>query len=163
MTSARSSLATVSRLLPLPFLPVGNRRIHFRGRLVWLLYLLTLRSLFDICTFVETSNVLKALAALSQDTRLAVYRLLVEHAPEGLPAGQIAERLDIPPASLSFHLKELSHAGLLASRQDGRFVWYRADLGSMNDLIGYLTENCCRASGCNVACAPLTKRKRKTA
>jgi len=104
-----------------------------------------------------------ALAALAQETRLAVYRLLVEHAPEGLPAGQIAERLDIPAPSLSFHLKELWRAGLIAPRQESRFIWYRADLSAMNGLIGYLTENCCRASGGNVACAPLTKRKRKTA
>ena len=64
---------------------------------------------------METSNVIGALAALAQETRLAVYRLLVEHAPEGLPAGQIAERLGIPPPSLSFHLKELSRAGLIAA------------------------------------------------
>jgi DNA-binding transcriptional ArsR family regulator len=112
---------------------------------------------------METSKVLAALAALAQDTRLSVYKLLVEHAPGGLPAGQIAEKLEIPPATLSFHLKELSHAGLVASRQESRFVWYRADLDAMNGLIGYLTENCCRASGCNVACAPIGKRKRKTA
>ena len=104
---------------------------------------------------METSNVLTALAALAQETRLAVYRLLVEHAPEGMPAGQIAERLDIPPASLSFHLKELTRAGLLLPRQDGRFVWYRADLDTMNGLVGYLTENCCRASAiCVPHCAP---------
>lgn len=112
---------------------------------------------------METSKVLASLAALAQETRLAVYRLLVEHAPGGLPAGQIAEKLDIPPASLSFHFKELSHAGLIASRQEGRFVWYYADLDSMSDLIGYLTENCCRQSGRNVACAPLGKRKRRIA
>ena len=76
---------------------------------------------------METSNVLSALAALAQETRLAIYRLLVEYGPEGLPAGQIAERLGIAPASLSFHLKELWRAGLLVPRQDGRFVWYRAD------------------------------------
>lgn len=94
-----------------------------------------------------------ALAALAQETRLAVYRLLVEHAPEGLPAGQIAERLDIPAPSLSFHLKELWRAGLIAPRQDGRFVWYRADLNAMDGLIGYLTENCCRSSAtCDPAC-----------
>jgi DNA-binding transcriptional ArsR family regulator len=98
---------------------------------------------------------LAALAALAQETRLAVYRLLVEHAPEGLPAGQIADVLDVPPPSLSFHLKELSRAGLIASRQDGRFVWYRADLDAMNGLVGYLTENCCRSSAvCDPACAP---------
>ncbi len=104
---------------------------------------------------METSNVIGALAALAQETRLAVYRLLVEHAPEGLPAGQIAERLGIPPPSLSFHLKELSRAGLIASRQEGRFVWYRADLDAMNGLVGYLTENCCRGgAACAPECAP---------
>ena len=104
---------------------------------------------------METSNVIEALAALAQETRLAVYRLLVEHAPEGLPAGQIAERLGIPPPSLSFHLKELSRAGLIASRQEGRFVWYRADLDAMTGLVGYLTENCCRGgAACAPECAP---------
>ena len=104
---------------------------------------------------METSNVIGALAALAQETRLAVYRLLVEHAPEGLPAGQIAERLGIPPPSLSFHLKELSRAGLIASRQEGRFVWYRADLDAMTGLVGYLTENCCRGgAACAPGCAP---------
>jgi len=104
---------------------------------------------------METSKVLIALAALAQDTRLGIYRLLVEHAPEGLPAGQIAERLDISPATLSFHLKELSRADLLLSRQDGRFVWYRAALDEMNDLVEYLTANCCQASAaCDPKCAP---------
>ena len=106
-------------------------------------------------TLMETSKVLVALAALAQETRLAVYRLLVEHAPEGLPAGRIAARLDIPPPSLSFHLKELWRAGLIAPTQDGRFVWYRADLDAMNGLIAYLTENCCRGSAvCDPTCAP---------
>ena len=104
---------------------------------------------------MEISNVVGALAALAQDTRLAVYRLLVEHAPDGLPAGQVAERLGIPPPSLSFHLKELSRAGLVLSRQEGRFVWYRADLDAMNGLVAYLTENCYRASAaCAPSCAP---------
>jgi DNA-binding transcriptional ArsR family regulator len=108
---------------------------------------------------MKTSLVLVALAALAQDTRLAVYRLLVEHAPEGLPAGQIAERLDISPATLSFHLKELTQAGLLVSRQDGRFVWYCTALDVMNALVGYLTENCCQASAvCDPECAPSASR-----
>ncbi|MEO8849743.1 MAG: metalloregulator ArsR/SmtB family transcription factor [Casimicrobiaceae bacterium] len=112
---------------------------------------------------METSKVLIALAALAQETRLAVYRLLVEHAPEGLRAGQIAERLDIPAPSLSFHLKELWRAGLIAPRQDGRFVWYRADLSAMSGLIGYLTENCCRSSATgDPACGP-TKAERAAA
>ena len=124
---------------------------------------------------METKRVLDALAALSQEHRLAVFRLLLEYAPEGLPAGSIAERLSLAPATLSFHLKELSHAGLIASRQDGRFIWYRADLEAMNGLVGYLTENCCRASSvCDAACVPAgaprpvaaplpTRRKRKSA
>jgi len=104
---------------------------------------------------METSSVVKALAALAQDTRLGVYRLLVEHAPEGLPAGQIAEHLGVPASSLSFHLKELMHAGLISPRQDGRFLWYRADLDAMNGLVGYLTENCCRSSAaCDPKCGP---------
>ena len=104
---------------------------------------------------MKTTNVLVALAALAQETRLAVYRLLVEHAPEGLPAGQVAERLGVPPASLSFHLKELTHAGLIVPRQDGRFVWYSADLDAMNGVVTYLTENCCGSSAvCDPKCAP---------
>ena len=100
---------------------------------------------------METSKVIQALAALAQETRLAVYRLLVEHAPEGLPAGQIAERLGIPPPSLSFHLKELWRSGLIVPSQVSRFVWYRADMAAMNGLVAYLTENCCRSSA---ACGP---------
>jgi DNA-binding transcriptional ArsR family regulator len=100
---------------------------------------------------VETTNVLVALAALAQETRLAVYRLLVEYAPEGLPAGKVAETLKLAPASLSFHLKELTRAGLIVPRQDGRFVWYRADLAAMIGVVGYLTDNCCRSSA---VCVP---------
>ena len=111
---------------------------------------------------METSNAVLALSALAQETRLAVYRLLVEHAPAGLPAGEIAERLYVPAPSLSFHLKELWRAGLVEPRQDGRFVWYRADLQAMNALIGYLTENCCRASR-RPSCMPAKTSKRPAA
>ncbi|MEO8305427.1 MAG: metalloregulator ArsR/SmtB family transcription factor [Betaproteobacteria bacterium] len=104
---------------------------------------------------MEMLDVLRALGALAQENRLAAFRLLIEHAPDGLPAGSIAERLDLAPATLSFHLKELTHAGLIAARQDGRFIWYRAELDTMNGLVGYLTENCCGASGvCAPACVP---------
>lgn len=103
----------------------------------------------------ETKRVLAALAALAQEHRLAAFRLLVEHAPEGLPAGVIAERLTIAPATLSFHLKELVHAGLIASKQEGRFIWYRAEIDAMNSLVAYLTENCCGASVvCDAKCVP---------
>jgi DNA-binding transcriptional ArsR family regulator len=87
------------------------------------------------------------LAALAQETRLAIFRLLVEHARDGLTPGAIALKLKLPPATLSFHLKELAAAGLLADRREGRFIWYRPDIDAMNRLIAYLTENCCRASG----------------
>jgi ArsR family transcriptional regulator, arsenate/arsenite/antimonite-responsive transcriptional repressor len=104
---------------------------------------------------MQMKQILTALAALAQETRLSVYRLLVEHAPEGLTAGEVAERLEVAPASLSFHLKELTRAGLIVPRPEGRFVWYTADLDAMNGVVGYLTENCCRSSAvCDPKCAP---------
>ena len=107
---------------------------------------------------MKTTSVLLALAALAQETRLAVYRLLVEHAPDGMPAGQVAEHLGIAPTSLSFHLKELTRAGLIVPRPDGRFVWYSADLDAMAGVVGYLTENCCRSSAvCDPKCAPVPR------
>lgn len=105
----------------------------------------------------DASRAVAALAALAQETRLAIFRLLIEHAPEGLTPGAIARKLELPPATLSFHLKELASAGLIEDRRDGRFIWYRPDVAAMNGLIGYLTENCCRASGseaCVTTCAP---------
>lgn len=92
------------------------------------------------------------LFALAQESRLAVFRLLVQKGPDGLPAGEIAARLKLAPATLSFHLKELSNAGLLVARQDGRFIWYAPDFKAMNGLIAYLTENCCAGSGCSPGC-----------
>lgn len=107
---------------------------------------------------METTSALSALAALAQPTRLAVFRLLVGHAPDGLTAGTIAERLRSPAATLSFHLKELHRAGLLVQRQDGRFLWYSANIDAMNRLVAYLTENCCQSSGaCDPRCAPAVK------
>jgi DNA-binding transcriptional ArsR family regulator len=101
---------------------------------------------------METKAVVDALAALAQVTRLAVYRLLVAQGPSGLAAGEIAAQLDIAPATLSFHLKELTHAGLVVARQQGRFIYYAADFARMNELMGFLTENCC-AADCG-PCAP---------
>ena len=104
---------------------------------------------------MESTSVIRALAALAQDTRLSVFRLLVQQGPSGMAAGEIAEQLSIAPATLSFHLKELSHAGLVTSRQDGRFNFYAANFVSMNDLLAYLTENCCIADcGPGATCAP---------
>ncbi|WBS00027.1 metalloregulator ArsR/SmtB family transcription factor [Pseudoduganella sp. SL102] len=97
---------------------------------------------------MQTKEVLAALSALAQESRLAVFRLLVQAGPAGLAASKIAEELDIAPSSLSFHLKELTHAGLLTSRHEGRFVIYSADMPTMNSLIGFLTENCCGGIPC---------------
>jgi DNA-binding transcriptional ArsR family regulator len=98
---------------------------------------------------METTNAITALAALAQETRLAIYRLLVQAGPGGLSVGKIGEPLGIAPSSLSFHLKELTHAGMVSSRQDGRFIIYSANFALMNDLIAYLTENCCGGNVCS--------------
>ena len=99
-------------------------------------------------TPIDTKNMLLALAALAQESRLAIFRLLVQVGPNGLAASKIGEQLGIAPSSLSFHLKELSHADLVVSRQDGRFVIYCANIDSMNGVIGFLTENCCGGNPC---------------
>ena len=101
---------------------------------------------------MEKSIVLAALAALSQESRLDVFRLLVQAGTEGLPAGQIGERLGLPSATLSFHLNQLRHAGLVTFRREGRSLIYAAEYSAMNAVLGYLTENCCRGdpAGCGV-------------
>jgi ArsR family transcriptional regulator len=97
---------------------------------------------------METKQAVQALSALAQDTRLGIFRLLVQAGPEGMPAGQIGEKLDLPPATLSFHLAGLTRAGLAHSRQEGRFVIYSADYAAMNALVGFLSENCCGGREC---------------
>ena len=97
---------------------------------------------------METTGAIRSLAALAQESRLAVFRLLVQAGPEGRAAGAISEALDIPPATLSFHLGQLANAGLVRSRQKGRFVYYSADFAAMNALVGFLTENCCGGNAC---------------
>ena len=94
------------------------------------------------------------LAALAQESRLAVFRLLVQKGPEGLCVGDIQSALKVPSATLSFHLKELVHSGLLKSRQEGRFIYYVPDFKAMNALLDYLTENCCEGESCEVECSP---------
>src|SRR5713226_10438766 len=92
---------------------------------------------------MDDKHAIAALGALAQETRLALFRLLVTCGPEGLPAGIIAERLGVHPSSLSFHLAQLVHAGLITQRRLGRQLIYSAEYGTMNGLLGYLTENCC--------------------
>jgi len=97
---------------------------------------------------METRAAVQSLGALAQESRLAIFRLLVQAGPQGMAAGQIGEKLDLPPATLSFHLAGLTRAGLAQSRQDGRFVIYSADFQAINALVGYLSENCCGGGVC---------------
>ena len=97
---------------------------------------------------MDSPQALAALSALAQDSRLQVYRLLVQAGPEGMAATEIAENLGIPQNTLSFHLKNLSHAGLVQSRQAGRFIYYSANYEQMNGLLAFLTENCCGGRSC---------------
>jgi len=117
---------------------------------------LTLAHRFHYSGNVKTEQVIDALAALAQRSRLSIFRLLVEAGPAGLAAGAIGEKLELPPATLSFHLAHLARAGLVHGRQEGRFVIYSASFENMNTLVGYLTENCCGGA----VCAP---RRRTTA
>src|SRR5262245_19070661 len=96
---------------------------------------------------MEKQDVLAALAALAQETRLEVFRLLVRAAPGGATPGEISEALGLPGATLSFHLKELRNARLAEVERDGRLLRYRADLRAMRDVLAYLTENCCQGLG----------------
>lgn len=111
---------------------------------------------------MKASNVVAQLYALAQESRLAIFRLLVAQGPEGLCAGEISNRLKLPAATLSFHLKELSGSGLLTARQQGRFIYYAPDFSVMNQLMSYLTENCCGGQSCEVVCTP-AKPSRKRA
>jgi ArsR family transcriptional regulator, arsenate/arsenite/antimonite-responsive transcriptional repressor len=101
---------------------------------------------------METRKVIAALAALAQETRLAIYRMLVEKGPAGMPAGAIAEALGVPPSSLSFHLAQLNHAGLITQRRASRLLIYSANYEAMNALVGYLAANCC---GFGTSCPPV--------
>lgn len=112
---------------------------------------------------MNTQEAIASLGALAQETRLSAYRLLVQKGPDGAPAGEIAEALEVPASSLSFHLQQLVHAGLIEQERRSRQIFYRANFDRMNGLVGFLTENCCgggesAASVCN----PAEARKRGT-
>jgi predicted transcriptional regulator len=104
---------------------------------------------------MKTKEAIGALGALAQDTRLGIYRLLVQKGPEGLSAGAIAQKLEVPASSLSFHLHHLMHAGLINQARESRQLFYAANFDQMNALVGYLTENCCGLGA--AACAPTCK------
>ena len=116
---------------------------------------------------MKTAEVVDALGALAHEHRLAVYRLLVEQGPKGLPAGLIGERIGLVPSSLTFHLQSLQRAGLITQVRASRQLIYGADYAVMNELVGYLTDKCCAASGedCDTACAPRVAKpmRRKSA
>lgn len=99
---------------------------------------------------MEEQDVVRALAALAHGLRLQVFRALVVVGPQGMTPGTMSEHLGVAPATLSFHLKELAHAGLVTQQRDGRFLVYRAAYERMNALLGYLTANCCAGQGCLV-------------
>ena len=110
---------------------------------------------------MDNKTAITALAALAQESRLAAFRLLVQVGPEGMAASKIAEQLEVAPSALSFHMKELSHAGLVTARSEGRFVIYSANFDRMNGLLGFLTENCCGGNVCSPAqeCCPVAEAK----
>jgi ArsR family transcriptional regulator, arsenate/arsenite/antimonite-responsive transcriptional repressor len=108
---------------------------------------------------METKQAVQALSALAQESRLAIFRLLVQSGPTGMAAGAIGEKLELPPATLSFHLAGLTRAGLAQSRQDGRFVIYSANFPNMDALVAFLTENCCGGAACSPsACQPESQK-----
>jgi ArsR family transcriptional regulator len=114
---------------------------------------------------VEPKQAVAALGALAHEHRLAAYRLLVQAGPDGLPAGAIAEQLGTPPSTLTFHLQQLLHAGLVTQRRASRQIIYAMVPTAMNGLVAYLTENCCGGQAtCAHACEPATPaaRSRKT-
>lgn len=98
---------------------------------------------------MEPGAIIKALGALAQEHRLAVFRLLVQAGPSGMPAGILAEAIGVPPSSMSFHLAQLTNAGLVMQRRQSRSIIYSADFDSMNAVMGYLTENCCGGAACS--------------
>ena len=106
---------------------------------------------------MEMKQAVSLLAALAQETRLAIFRLLIEAGPTGLSVGEIGADVKAAPATLSFHLKELTHTALILARQDGRYIFYSANFEHMNQLLGFLSENCCVRDG--VSCAPACNTK----
>ena len=113
---------------------------------------------------MKSAAAIAALGALAHEHRLAIFRLLVEHGPDGLPAGVIAAKVGLVPSSLTFHLQHLTRSGLLTQQRQSRQIIYAADFAAMNALVGYLTDNCCTASGgCAADCQPAVAEPRRAA
>jgi ArsR family transcriptional regulator, arsenate/arsenite/antimonite-responsive transcriptional repressor len=114
---------------------------------------------------MKSSDAIKALGALASESRLAVFRLLVKRGPQGFTPSELIDRLGVAAPTLSFHLKELMHAGLVINRREGRNLYYSPSMERMNDLVSFLTENCCSLAdeACDATCQPVaqaTRRKR---
>lgn len=99
---------------------------------------------------MENKTAVMTLSALAQESRLTIFRTLVQAGLDGMAAGKISETTGIPPSSLSFHLKEMSYAGIVNSRQESRYIYYSANFKVMNELLAFLTENCCAGAACGV-------------
>ena len=114
---------------------------------------------------MRSEQAITALGALAQEHRLALFRLLVQAGDSGMAAGAIADALGVPPSSLSFHLAQLSRAGLIAQERQHRSIIYRADYAAMNDLVGYLMENCCAGADCapGAGCNDISAQERESA
>lgn len=111
---------------------------------------------------MEILEITKALGAIAHESRLTVFRLLIQAGPAGLPAGKLAELTGLAPSSLSFHLKELVLADMVSSKQEGRFIIYSARYETMNALLAYLTENCCGGNPCTPVSACFTTEGEKS-
>jgi ArsR family transcriptional regulator, arsenate/arsenite/antimonite-responsive transcriptional repressor len=114
---------------------------------------------------MKSTEIVKALGALAQESRLAVFRLLVKRGPQGFTPGVLAEKLGIPPPTLSFHLKELQNAGLVTARRESRFLYYSTRFDRMNELVGFLTDQCCSQAdeACDAECKPIAPARRRSA
>lgn len=124
---------------------------------------LTLIQYFHYSGIMKTTDAVTALAALSQESRLELFRLLVKRGPDGYSPGDLMEKLDIPGPTLSFHLKALTHAGLVAARKESRFIYYSPNFDRVNELVGFLTEHCCSLSStsCDTSCTLAPKAAAK--
>ncbi len=114
---------------------------------------------------METLTAAELLAALGHESRLAIFRVLVEAGPAGLVASAISDQMQMAPATLSFHLAHLTRVGLISGTRESRFIRYSTDFGAMDDLIAYLTNNCCQGKSClpKTAAANTTEKRRRTA
>lgn len=138
----------------------GRAGRHVPGAVSWIIV-----SDFHRIETMKSEDAVLALGALAQESRLAIYRLLVRRGPEGYTPTDLVGKVDIPAPTLSFHLKELQRAGLISSRREGRFLYYSASFERMRELLGFLTDKCCSLADtqCDSTCAPIPAARRRRA